>query len=152
MLRTTTPCRLSDLTVISISTVVECPERGKKNGQVDYHLGDIVPARGYLRHNQHRHAGLDHYRRWRRHKTGSHVVVHDLVQQTAGLFQIGAGVGMDDGTGLHIYWLHSDYGNHNTTGDLALGPHRHSLRTLGRIRRHGAVLSRGSYISNGIPH
>lgn len=42
---------------------------------------------------------------------------------------------MDDGTGLHIYRLHSNYGNYNFTGYLTLGSYRHSLRTLGRIRR-----------------
>lgn len=42
---------------------------------------------------------------------------------------------MDDGTSLHIHRLYSDYGNYNIIGNLALGPYRYSLRTLGRIRR-----------------
>jgi len=41
---------------------------------------------------------------------------------------------MDDGTGLHIYWLHSDHSNLNIIGTFALGPYRHSICTLGRIQ------------------
>lgn len=63
------------------------------------------------------------------------MVMHDLVQQAAGLLQIGLGIGMDDGTGLHIYRLYSNYGNYNIIGNLTLGSYSHSLRTLGRIRR-----------------
>lgn len=71
----------------------------------------------------------------RRHEIGSHVVMYDSVQQRSGLFQIATEVGMDDGTGLHICWLHFDYSDYNITGDFTLGPYCHSFRALGRIRR-----------------
>lgn len=57
----------------------------------------------------------------RRHETWFDVVVHDFVQQTAGLLPSGSPVGMATGPGLHIDRLYTDNDDDYSARQFALG-------------------------------